>query len=483
MLSVRLQFSGILFIIVSFFIPAPAESQIPEIQGEYYDTSQYIPAFYKDAVDYNLMIAAGNGYLAEIPKLIKRGARLSATDRNGASAIFFAVSNNQIEAVKMLIFYKADLNRTSSTGETPLLVAVKNEYVEITELLLHNGANVNYADNYDATALHYSSIYGYLLETDLLLYYNAGINNRTIEGITPLFAAVWAGNADIADLLVQNGADIEISDNEGFTPFMMAALNGDTLIMDLLLNKGADIYAVNKTGHNALTLAIMNGSAETVSYLLSKGVRWAITGNKDLNSYAVASKYRRKDLLPILQDNNVPGRVRLGIDQYSAGISTRFVSKDIYTGLNLSFKEPFLNAGFNLGFDTKILATRVTLKQNDNLFYQYWERSSLAYCGVFKDFNLSKRKLNSSSVISLSMSGGYFFVNQIKGTINIPPDRFMAIPSISFKQTWNRLSFNIGTEYIKSNYHNTAPVWLRVGFSWTTFFDDVRFHGKTIKWY
>jgi len=483
MLSGRIQFSAIVFIIVSFFIPVKTESQIPEIQGEYYDTSQYIPALYKDAVDYNLMIAAGNGYLAEIPKLIKRGARLSATDRNGASAIFFAVSNNQTEAVKMLIFYKADLNRTSSNGETPLLVAVKNEYGELAEILLHNGADVNYSDQYGATALHYSAIYGYLLETDLLLYYNAGINNRTIEGTTPLFAAVWAGNADIADLLVQNGADIKIRDNEGFTPFMMAALNGDTLIMDLLLNKGADIYAVNNAGHNALTLAIMNGSAETTSWLLNKGNRWAVTGNKNLDSYEVASKYRRKDLLPILQKNNVPGRVRLGIDQYTAGISTRFVSKDIYSGLNLSFKEPYINAGFNLGFDTKILATRVTIKQNDDLFYQYWEKSSMVYGGIFKDFSLNEKKLNSSSVISVSLSAGYLFVNQLKGTISTPPDSFKAIPSISYKQTWNRLSFYIGTEYIKSNYHNVSPVWIRVGFSWTTFFDDVRFHGKTIKWY
>lgn len=483
MLSVRLQFSGILFIIVSFFIPEFTESQIPEIQGEYYDTSEYIPSFYKDAVDYNLMIAAGNGYLAEIPKLIKRGARLSATDRNGANAIFFAVNNNQIEAVKMLIFYKADLNRVSFMGETPLLVAAKNEYPEITELLLRAGADVNYSDQYDATALHYSSIYGYLLVTDILLYYNAGINNKTIEGITPLYAAVWAGNADVADLLVQNGADIEIRDNEGFTPFMMAALNGDTLIMDLLIKKGADIYAVNNAGHNALTLAIMNGSTETTSYLLKKGVRWAITGNKSLDSYAVASKYRRKEILPILQKNNVPGKVRLGIDQYSAGISTRLLSNDFYEGVNLSFKEPFLNAGFNFGFDTKILATRVSLKQNDDLFYQYWEKSSMIYGGIFKDFSLTDKKLNSNSAISVSLSAGYLFVNQMKGTLNMPSDRFNVIPSVSFKQTWNRLSFNIGTEYVKSNYYKTGPVWMRVGFSWITYFDNIRFHGKTIKWY
>lgn len=483
MLSVKLQFSGILFIIVSFFVPRLTNSQIPEIQGEYYDTSEYISTYYKDAVDYNLMIAAGNGYLAEIPKLIKRGAKLNATDRNGASAIFFAVSNNRTEAVKMLIFYKAELNRTSSAGETPLLVAVKNEYEEITELLLRNGADVNFSDQYDATAIHYSSIYGYLRETDLLLYYNAGKNSKTIEGTTPLFAAVWAGNADVTDLLVQNGADIEISDNEGFTPFMMAALNGDTLIMELLLKKGADIYAVNNAGHNALTLAIMNGSKETTSWLLGKSTRWAITGNKSLDSYAVAAKYRRKELLPMLQKNNVPGKVKLGIDQYTAALSTRLVAKDIYIGLNLSFKEPYLNAGFHLGFDTKIMATRVTLKQNEDLFYQYWEKSSIVYGGIYKDFSLNEKKLNSGSVISVSLSAGYLFVNQMKGTINIPHDSFKAIPSISFKHNWNRLSFFIGAEYIKSNYYQVAPVWMRVGFSWTTFFDDVRLHEKTIKWY
>jgi len=479
----RLQFSGILFIIVSFFITEHAESQIPEIQGEYYDTSQYLPAYYRDAIDYNLMIAAGNGYLAEIPKLIKRGAKVNATDQNGASAIFFAVNNKQLESVKMLLYYKADINRTNPAGETPLLVAAKNDSEEITELLLRMGADVKYSDQFDATALHYSSIYGYLLETDLLLYYNADINSKTIEGSTPLFAAVWAGNADIADLLIQNGADIEIRDNEGFTPFMMAALNGDTLIMDLLLNKGADIYSVNDAGHNALTLAIMNGSVETTSYLLKKSVRWAITGDRSLDSYTVASKYRRKDILPLLKKNNVPGKVKLGIDQYSAGVSGRLVLNDIYTGVNLSFKEPYLNAGFNLGFDTKFIETRVSVKQNENLFYQYWEKSSMIYGGIFKDFSLTEKKLNYSSAISVSLSTAYSFVNQMKGTAMLPAGRYILFPSVGFKQNWNRLSLSLSAEYIKSDYYKVGPVWLRVGFSWTTFFDNVRFHGKNLKWF
>jgi ankyrin repeat protein len=483
MLSMRLQLSVILIVFISFFFSGQTKAQIIEIQGEYYDTSLYIPSFYNHAISYNLMIASSKGYLAEIPRLIKRGADIDGESDNGVTPILFAVYNNQPLAVNILIKYGADLNKTTTDYESPLLVAAKYDFQEIAELLIRSGALINYSDAYDVTPLHYASIYGYLEMVDMLIYYDAEIDNKTVEGTTPLLAAVWAGNIEVADLLIQNGADINSPDIEGFTPFLMAAMNGDTLLMDLLIKNGADIYAVNNAGHNALTLAIMNGSKETTLYLLKTGNRWKSPENNKIDPYKVATKYRRKEIIPILQNNNVPGNVKLAIDQYSLGVSTKIVKHDIYTGVSISFKEPFINAGFILGVDTKIWATRVLIEQNEQLFYQYWDKSSIVYGGMFKVFDLSNNNFRSNSSITVSLSAGYKFVNSLNGSAVNMQEKISLIPSITFNHTWKRTSLFIGAEYNKSDYYKVGPVWLRVGGSWTSFFDNIRIYGKNIKWY
>jgi hypothetical protein len=42
-------------------------------QGIAIDTSGYLPLFYDNALDYNLMIAASDGYSSEVERLIHKG--------------------------------------------------------------------------------------------------------------------------------------------------------------------------------------------------------------------------------------------------------------------------------------------------------------------------------------------------------------------------------------------------------------------------
>jgi len=473
----------ILFAFTLLFISGSMFSQVEETVNEYYDTIDYVPSFYRGALDYNLMIAASRGYTEEINRLIMKGADIFSETDQGVTPLIFAISSNQTIIAKMLIDYGSDPNKLTLRNETPLIIAVKNENSEITEALLRAGADVDFTDRYDATALHYASVYDYRQIADLLLYYDASIDKKTVEGSTPLFASVWAGNAAIADLLIQNGANVEARDNEGFTPFMMAALNGDTLIMQLLFKKGVDIYAVNNSNNNALTLTIIADKSDATKYLLRIGNKWDNRGSRAVSPYSVASKYRRKDIFKILEDNKIPGNIKYEIDQVDIMASTRFFLHDIYTGASLSFKEPYLNGGIIVGLDTKLWYTRVLLKQTENMLYQYMDKGSVVYAGLFKDFALTDYAFKANFEISTSLSAGYTFGNVLKGTLNVPQNKFVIIPAVALKWTNKDLSFSLGADYLKSDFYHVGPVWLRIGASYNLYFDKVRTNGKTLKWY
>jgi ankyrin repeat protein len=479
----KLQKIRILFVLTLLFLTGGVYSQSNLPDTGYYDTTAYIPAFYKGSLDYNLMIAASLGYPQEIKRLVLEGADVFSETETGGTALIFAVSNNKTQAAKMLIEYGSDVNKVTKLGETPLLIAIKNQNEELAEALIRARADINAADRFDATPLHYASAYGYFQIADMLLYYNAENDKKTEEGSTPLIASVWAGNADIADLLIQNDANIEARDNEGYTPFLMAAFNGDTLIMDLLYKKGADIYAINNSKHNALTLTIIADEKEATSYLCRIGRKWATEGNHAISPYSVAAKYRRKEMLTILENNNIPGKIKYEIDQVDIMASSRFFNHDIYSGVSLSFREPYLNGGIIAGCDFKLWYTRILVQQSEHTFYQYMDKSSVVYVGLFKDFALTDYAFKGNFSVSTSLSAGYSFGNQLKGTLNSPKDKFMAIPAISMKWTRKDLSFSLGADYMNTEFYHVGPVWLRLGASYNLYFDKVRPRVKALKWY
>ena len=447
------------------------------------DTSGYMPYPDEIALSYNLIIASSSGYVSEIERLIRLGADVNTETLEGVTPLIFAVINNKPEAVKTLLNYNPVLDKVTSSYETPLIIAVKNNNPEICEILIRAGADVDLPDRNGATPLHYSSINGYFEITDLLIYYNAVIDQKSDDGITPLLAAIMAGYPNIADLLIQNGANMEARSSKGYTPFIMASVNSDTLIMDLLFRHGVDIYAANNEHYDALDIAISSNQPEAAKYLLRIGNKWTNSSSHAVDPYLVATKYRRKDMVSLLRKNNVPGQVVYGIDQASFSLSSRFTLKDYYTGISLSFMEPYLNGGIIAGCDLKFWHTRVLMKDSEHQYYQYLDKGYLVYAGIFKDYRLYENPFKSNLVFTTTILAGYSFGHALKGTLMAPATEFMIIPDIALK--WNRKNFSIslGMEYIRSQFYHIGPVWLRAGFAYTLFFDKVRTQVAPIKWY
>ncbi|NSW95182.1 MAG: ankyrin repeat domain-containing protein [Bacteroidales bacterium] len=464
--------SALLFITVN---ASPQENQV--------DTSGYLPLFYEGSLEYNLMLASALGIPSEIDRLIKKGADIEAETEEGATPLIIAVAANKIESVNTLLKYNPEVNKKTSLDETPLLIAVKNQNSAIAEALIRAGADVNMPDNHGATPLHYASAYGYFQMADLLLYYDAVVDKKSVDGTTPLMAAIWAGNANIADLLIQNGANMEARDSEGFTPFLIAAQNGDTLLMDFLFSNGVDPFETNIYNYDALAVSIRANQPNSAIYLLNKNPDWSKRNKNAVNPYIVASKYRRNDIIGILRASKVPGNISYSFDQAEFSLSSKFSFSDYFTGFSFSLREPVLSGGILAGLDTKLWYTRVMIKENDNLIYQYFDRRSMAYAGVFRDFALTDDILRPNLILFASLSAAYTFGNTFKGTLKVPENKFSILPAISVRLITKNLAFSAGIEYMKSGFYKNGPLWLRAGASWNFYFDNIRGPVKTIKWY
>jgi ankyrin repeat protein len=481
-------------------LPERLPAQISEI-----DTSEYLPLYYNGALEYNLMKAASMGYTNEVARMIKLGADIESETSEGGTALVFAISEYHVNTVNILLDNNADPNKITLKYESPLLIAIKsrnqkqpivnsvnsplmNHYIDsigmaIVESLIRHGADLNFQDRYGATPLNYASIYGLTGFADMLIYYGAETDLKSYDGTTPLMSAIWAGYDDIADLLVQNGANLESRDSEGNTPFLIASQNGDTLMFDLLMRNGVDIYEKNSHNWDALDNSIKYDQKAAVEWLLRKGDKWRDPDRDAVNYFNVGANYGRKEILKTLENNNFPSKYHAHINQMDLSVSSKFNFRDIYTGLSFAFKEPLKNFGFVIGFDTKLWYTRVLVKENSNLYFQYMDKSSLAYAGLFKDFMLTKNLYKSNIFLSPSLSGAYFFGNKFKGTSKAPESKFKIIPELTFKLENKNNVFFSGISIMTTDYYGIWPVWIRMGFMHKFFFDSARFQGKNIKWY
>lgn len=448
------------------------------------DTSGYLPLFwYNGALEYNFTLASSKGYDKEVERMIRMGADVNYETSEGATPLFFAVSNNHPDVVSILLSNGADPNKQGRAGDTPLLLAVWKNNIHIAEMLIRNGADINYQDPYGATALHYASIYNFFELTDMLLYYDADVNMKSTDGTSPLMAAIWAGHVDVADLLIRHGANMAARDRYGFTPFLIAAQNGDTLLMNILLKEGVDIYEKNIYNWDALSLTIKSDQKNATEMLLTAGDRWTDPDREVINPYSIAARYRRRELIKLLEESGLPGNYRRSLDQVAVSVSSRFTLKDFYSGFNFSFKEPLGNFGLTTGFDTKLWETKILVKQTENLFFQYYDKSSLAYAGIFRDFPLTDNILKSNLALTASLYAGFYFGNKFKGTEIAPENKFKLIPSATLKWLRNNFVISGGVEYINSDYYKIGPLWCRIGCSYNFYLDNVKAPLKIIKWY
>ncbi|MHB8520487.1 MAG: ankyrin repeat domain-containing protein [Limisphaerales bacterium] len=111
----------------------------------------------------------------ELMDLFVKRADINATDRQGRTALHYAVLSGKTNLIQVLLAHHTNVNAKDDNGRTPLWEAVQARRINVAESLLHHGADVNTKDS---------------------------------EGRVPLFLAVARANVATVKLLLDHGAEV-----------------------------------------------------------------------------------------------------------------------------------------------------------------------------------------------------------------------------------------------------------------------------------
>jgi hypothetical protein len=185
-------------------------------------------------VDPELHIAAYEGDVKRVKKLLKKGADPNARNVVSWTPLHIAASKNHIEIAKLLLEHGADPNVQEEHGRTPLHVAASKNYVDVVKPLLEHGADPNTQDENGHTPLHVAAFYGHVDVVRLLLEHGADPNIQNKNGETPLHVAASEGHVDIVRLLLEHGANPTLKDKDGKTPLDLAKAEGHREVVSLI---------------------------------------------------------------------------------------------------------------------------------------------------------------------------------------------------------------------------------------------------------
>jgi ankyrin repeat protein len=228
----------------------------------------------------------------------------NAKNKDGDTALHFAVQEGRLKAVQTLISLGADPNAENNEGETPLMVAGKGNQVASRELraLLKQSASKSPAGpaiarpnrnpvSTPATDTKSSDGAGTPDDRAALTVHNLRDSqiirsgSRTPDHIVEarrktealsskeklLLSSVKNGNKEMARKLVKEGISVETANQEGTTALMLACLDGDWDMFDFLVNElGANTDAVDEHGMTVLMHAAQEGHARIAKDIINK---------------------------------------------------------------------------------------------------------------------------------------------------------------------------------------------------------------------
>lgn len=143
------------------------------------------------------------GSLSDLRAAIANGSDVNAIDREGRSALFYAVQDGNVSVVDELLKNGANVNIKDSALETPLHFAARSYQFDAAKLLLDNGAIVDAQDANGNTplsrAVYDSKGRGSVIQ--LLLSFGSDKFLKNSYGMSPLDLANSIGNYDVKSFL------------------------------------------------------------------------------------------------------------------------------------------------------------------------------------------------------------------------------------------------------------------------------------------
>lgn len=199
-------------------------------------------------------------------------ANINDANKDGRTALHYAVSGRNIEIVQLLIENGINLDVRDAFGVSALDLSLSLHETEIANHLLSTGANTKTKNLEGNTALHISVIFGNADICKLILLKNHGdgeyVNAPNSMGMTPMHVCVLYGLGGIGKLLLDSGASKDAVDEDGMTPLLAAVESGDEDICRMLMEAGASLADTNEDEETVLHICAIHGRVQIASLLI-----------------------------------------------------------------------------------------------------------------------------------------------------------------------------------------------------------------------
>ena len=248
--------------------------------------------------------------------LMQKRAAVNVTNLDGMTPLHFASS---AEVANILLLNGADPNIKNKQGATALHWAITQNNENLVRILFKYKADPNIADNNGNTPLHHASSRGDNISILLLLQAGANPNAQNLMGSSPLILSLTANKLDSAYYLVMGGAE-DITNKLGERPARMVSPITSPDLLTAIINPPAppliraifleqypkameliqagtreELSKQDVLGNTALHWAFQKRNKEISQELLNKGVNLGATNN---NGQAPM------DLLYLIPDTN-----------------------------------------------------------------------------------------------------------------------------------------------------------------------------------
>jgi ankyrin repeat protein len=209
-----------------------------------------------------LAVAIEHGQLGMVRLLVRRGANLSATDRQDKAALHLAASMGHEEVVSFLLSQEA---QATTVAKTPLMLASEKGHLGVVQLLVQHreGQGLDERDKGGWTALHWAAHEGHAEVINFLL--SKGTRDGNTADSTRLTPLQLAGARD------HNTAARTMK----VTPLQLACQRGHVGVVQELVQHWGEraLHELGQGTQAALQWALNGGHEELVAFLLRTGMK------------------------------------------------------------------------------------------------------------------------------------------------------------------------------------------------------------------